>query len=81
MSKLNFFDNIHSKINQAIENSPAKDIENNIKAMLVQGLARLDLVTREEFDTQSQVLANTRARLETLEARVDEIQLQLQNLS
>jgi BMFP domain-containing protein YqiC len=81
MIKPNFFDNIHSRINQAIENSPVKDIERNIKATLLQGLAKLDLVTREEFDEQSQVLANTRARLEALESRVDEIQLQLRNLS
>jgi BMFP domain-containing protein YqiC len=65
-----FFNDLQSKINQAIENSPAKDIEKNVKAMMTQGFSKLDLVTREEFDIQSQVLAKTRAKLEELETRM-----------
>lgn len=68
---------MQNKINQAIENSPAKDIEKNVKAMMAQGFSKLDLVTREEFDVQAQVLAKTRARLETLEAQVAAFELQL----
>jgi BMFP domain-containing protein YqiC len=70
MEKPNFFSGMQNKINQALENSPAKDIEKNVKAMMSQGFSKLDLVTREEFDVQAQVLANTRARLEALEAQV-----------
>ena len=77
MDKTNFFNDLQAKISQAIENSPAKDIEKNVKAMLTQGFSRLDLVTREEFDIQSQVLAKTRAKLEALEARVAELEAQL----
>ncbi len=77
MDRTNFFDDFQSKINQALENSPAKDIEKNVKAMLSQGFAKLDLVTREEFDVQSQVLARTREKLEALEARVVELEAQL----
>ncbi len=77
MSKPNFFEDIQAKINQVIENSPAKDIEKNVKTMLVQGFSKLDLVTREEFDVQAQVLATTRAKLEALEARVTELEVQL----
>lgn len=76
MDKPNFFDDMQAKINKAIENSPAKDIEKNVKAMLTSGFAKLDLVTREEFDVQAQVLAKTRARLEALEARVTELEAQ-----
>jgi ubiquinone biosynthesis accessory factor UbiK len=72
-----FFNDLQSKINQAIENSPAKDIEKNVKSMMTQGFARLDLVTREEFDVQAQVLAKTRAKLEALEARVAELEARL----
>jgi len=68
------FEDLQSKINKAIENSPAKDIEKNVKAMLSQGFSKLDLVTREEFDIQAQVLAKTRAKLEALEARVTELE-------
>ena len=77
MNKTNFFDDMQARINQALENSPAKDIEKNVKAMLSQGFSKLDLVTREEFDVQMQVLAKTRAKLEALEARVTELEAQL----
>ena len=70
MQKANFFDDFQTKINEALENSPAKDIEKNVKAMLTQGFAKLDLVTREEFDIQAQVLAKTREKLEALEAQL-----------
>ena len=77
MDNSNFFKDMQDKINQALENSPAKDIEKNMKAMLSQGFSKLDLVTREEFDVQMQVLAATRTKLEALEARVLELEAQL----
>lgn len=77
MNKANLFNDLQTKISQALENSPAKDIEKNVKAMLTQGFSKLDLVTREEFEIQSQVLAKTRAKLEVLEARVAELEAQL----
>jgi ubiquinone biosynthesis accessory factor UbiK len=69
-----FFNDLQGKLNQAIENSPAKDIERNVKAMMTQGFSKLDLVTREEFDIQAQVLAKTRAKLDALELRVAELE-------
>ena len=63
-----------ARIGKAVESGPAKDIEKNVKAALQNGLARLDLVTREEFDTQARVLARTREKLEQLEARVGELE-------
>ena len=47
-----------------------RDLETNFRAVLRASLGKLDLVTRDEFDTQSRVLERTRARLEALEARV-----------
>jgi ubiquinone biosynthesis accessory factor UbiK len=73
----NFFNDLQAKINQALENSPAKDLEKNVKAFMTQGFSKLDLVTREEFDIQTQVLAKTRAKLEALETRVAELEAQL----
>lgn len=70
MDMNSFFTDLQSKINSAIENSPAKDIEKNVKSMMTQGFSKLDLVTREEFDIQNQVLAKTRAKLEALELRL-----------
>ena len=63
-----------ARIGKAVQASPAADIEKNVKALLQGGLARLDLVTREEFDTQARVLARTREKLEQLEARVAELE-------
>lgn len=77
MDKTSFLNDLQAKIGQVLENSPAKDIEKNVKAMLTQGFSKLDLVTREEFDIQTQVLAKTRAKLEALEARVAELEAQL----
>jgi BMFP domain-containing protein YqiC len=77
MDMNNFFNDLQGKINQAMESSPAKDIERNVKAMMTQGFSKLDLVTREEFDIQAQVLAKTRAKLEALELRVVELEARL----
>jgi ubiquinone biosynthesis accessory factor UbiK len=72
-----FFNDLQQKVNQVIENSPAKDIEKNVKAMMTQGFAKLDLVTREEFDIQAQMLAKARAKLELLESRLAELEARL----
>ena len=71
------FDELAARIGQAIEHSPAKDIEKNVKAMLASGLARLDLVPRAEFDVQAQVLLKTREKLEALEKRLAELEARL----
>ena len=67
-------DALTKKISRVISESPAKDVERNVKAMLQSGLQRLNLVPREEFDIQAQVLARTREKLEALEARVAELE-------
>ncbi len=54
--------------------NPAKDLERNFRAMLSSAFARLDLVSREEYDVQAQVLARTREKLVALEARVTELE-------
>lgn len=63
-------DELSAKLNEAVANSPAKDFEKNARALLAQGFAKLNLVTREEFDVQAAVLARTRQKLDELEARV-----------
>ena len=68
------FDDIAARIGKAIESSPAKDIEKNVKTMLAASLARLDLVPRSEFEVQAQVLLKTREKLEALEKRVAEFE-------
>jgi len=51
-----------------------QDLRKNIRAALGTALARMDLVTREEFDVQSELLARTRTRLEALEKQVAEME-------
>lgn len=50
------------------------DIEANVRAVLQSSLAKLNLVTREEFDVQTALLERTRERLEQLQKRLDELE-------
>ena len=56
---------------------PRNEFEIQFKALLQSGFSKLDLVSREEFDSQMIVLARTRARLEALEAKMAEMEAQL----
>jgi BMFP domain-containing protein YqiC len=51
-----------------------QDVERNFKSLLQSGLERMELVTREEFDLQRAVLDRTRAKLETMEARLADLE-------
>ncbi len=53
-----------------------QDVEQNFRAVLQSGLAKLDLVTRQEFDVQAGVLARTREKLEALEQRLADLERQ-----
>jgi ubiquinone biosynthesis accessory factor UbiK len=69
-----FLDDIANKLGEVFRQSPARDLERNIKAGLTSWLSKLDLVTREEFDVQTEVLARTREKLVQLEARLKELE-------
>ncbi len=72
------FDEISNKISETIAASPAKDLEKNVKAMMAATFSRMDLVTREEFDIQQEVLAQTRAQLSALEQRLAQLEAAVQ---
>ena len=74
MSGPKVLDELSAKLKQVIEASPAKDIEKNLRAVLAGMFGRLDLVTREEFDVQREVLLRTRERLAELERQVAELE-------
>lgn len=63
-------DDISARLGEVIRNSPARDIEKNVRAMLGVMFNKLDLVTRDEFEVQAELLRRTRERLEALEARL-----------
>ncbi len=74
MLKDKIFDEIASKISEAIAASPAKDVEKNVRALMASAFTRLDLVTREEFEIQQQVLVKSREKLTELETRIAELE-------
>lgn len=67
-------DQLTQKMGEVFKQSPARDLEQNLKAGISGWLSKLDLVTREEFDVQSEVLARTREKLTQLEARLKELE-------
>ncbi len=68
------FEEFSNKISEMMASSPAKDVEKNIKAAMASTFNRLDLVTREEFDLQQEVLIKTRESLATLESRLAKLE-------
>ncbi len=70
------FEEISGKLGQALAESPAKDLEKNLRAVLQSVFSKLYLVTREEFDVQQAVLLRTREKLEALEAKVAALEVQ-----
>ena len=65
---------ISSKINEMIKSSPLADVEKNINALIQGAFTKMELVSREEFDVQTEVLRNTREKLVKLEATLAELE-------
>lgn len=77
MLNKNVIDEINAKVSEIMQNSPAKDIEKNVKVLLSGVFSKMDLVTRDEFDIQQEVLQRTREKLIILEAKVAELEARL----
>jgi len=69
-----FLDELNRRVSELLAASPARDIEKNLRALMSSSFSRLDLVTREEFDIQQEVLRRTREKLTQMEARVAELE-------
>ncbi|CAM8401612.1 accessory factor UbiK family protein [Candidatus Methylopumilus universalis] len=65
---------ISNKIREIVKDSPLPDIEKNIDALFKSMFTKMELVTREEFDVQTEVLKRTRQKLEELEKKLSEIE-------
>ena len=63
-------DEIVTKVNELLAQSPVKDVEKNLRVMLSGIFTRMDLVTRDEFEVQQEVVKRTREKLTMLEARM-----------
>ncbi len=67
-------EDLSARISAVLAATPAADVEKNLRALLTSAFARLDLVTREDFEVQKEMLARAQARLATLEARLAELE-------
>ena len=74
MTRNDWMDEFQRNLSDLIARSPAADIERNAKAFMAQTFSRLDLVTREEFDIQAQLLERALARVAALEQRLDALE-------
>lgn len=74
MLNTKIIDEIASKISRMVSETPAADIEKNLHALLRGAFTKLELVSREEFDIQAQVLQRTREQLDALEQRLAELE-------
>ncbi|MBL6685639.1 MAG: accessory factor UbiK family protein [Methylophilaceae bacterium] len=77
MTKRKKIQEISDKIREVIRNSPIEDMENNINALLKSIFTKMDLINREEFDIQTEVLRKTRLKLEAMEAKLRELETKL----
>ena len=70
MQKSAFFENFQARISKMLDETPAADLRNNLKAMLQQGFEHFDLATREQLDLQTELLSRAQTRIADLEARI-----------
>lgn len=73
-----FLEDLSNKIREIAKSSPAGDLEKNLRALLQGAFTKLELVSREEFDVQVELLRRTRQQLEKLEAKQAELETLLQ---
>ncbi|OGA08449.1 MAG: phosphoheptose isomerase [Betaproteobacteria bacterium RIFCSPLOWO2_02_64_14] len=77
MADRKLLDEINERMKSVLAQSPAADIEKNLRVMLAAWFSRLDLVTREEFDVQREVLRRAQDKVAQLEARLAEIEARM----
>jgi BMFP domain-containing protein YqiC len=68
------FEDLNRRVADALRDTPAADLEKNLRALLVSWFDRLDLVAREDFDVQRKLLERAQAKLAELEKRTAELE-------
>ncbi len=74
MEKSAFFETLQARIAKMLEDTPAADLRNNLRALLQQGFEHFDLATREQLDLQTELLARAQARIAELEGRIERME-------
>lgn len=78
--KKTLLDNLQATLGPLIENSPLKDMEQNVRALLTQAVAKLDVVTTEDFEVQKLAVSQMRTAIAALEKRVAELEAKTSRL-
>lgn len=74
MNRTQWLEDFQKNLSDLIARSPAADVERNVKAMMGQAFAKMDLITREEFDVQADLLARARERVDQLQTQVQQLE-------
>ena len=74
MFNSSFINDLSNKIRELVKNSPLDDMDTNIHALIQVAFTKLELISREEFDVQAEVLRNTRDKLASLETKLAELE-------
>jgi len=73
---------VFQQVNELVSNSGIKgEVDKNMRALVQSGLSRLDVVSREEFDAQTEILKRTKAQVSNLEAQLEELTRELDSLT
>ncbi|MGZ8271846.1 MAG: accessory factor UbiK family protein [Methylophilus sp.] len=78
MINASVFNDLSNKIKELIESSPASDLNKNIHALIQGALTKMELVSREEYDVQVEVLRQTREKLDVLEKKLTSLEQSIQ---
>lgn len=70
MNQTNWLETMQKNVSELIAKSPAADLEKNLKSFTTQAFNKLDLVTREEFDIQAELINQLVARVEALDKQL-----------
>lgn len=77
MKSTAWFEEFQKNVSELIAKSPAADIERNVKAFMGQAFTRMDLVTREDFEVQADLLSRAQVRIETLEQQLHALEMRV----
>jgi len=70
MNRTQWLEDLQRNVSDLIARSPAADVERNVKAVMSQAFTKMDLITREEFDIQADMLARAQERIEQLNSQL-----------
>jgi ubiquinone biosynthesis accessory factor UbiK len=77
MKHIEIVEDLSNKIREALSNSPINDFEHNIRALLQSAFTKMELISREEFDVQTEVLRRAQEKLVLLEKKIDALEKEI----